>query len=142
MPGHARRAVPRRKPLLNLPSVAPVFTALLTHVGCIDPSSLSVAMSQPDLAAPDLASTFADAAPADFATDLRQLDLAVPPDLRPPPAANVVFGAPVAYDVQAKPFAVTTADLNSDGHPDVAVANRNGNSASVLLGRGDGTLKS
>ncbi len=39
------------------------------------------------------------------------------------------------------PHAVTTADLNNDGIPDLALANRGGGTVSVLLGNGDGTFR-
>ena len=38
--------------------------------------------------------------------------------------------------------AVVLADVNRDGHPDLIVANFDGNSVSVLLGNGDGTFQS
>ena len=50
------------------------------------------------------------------------------------------FGAPVDYAVGAHPVAVVVADLNGDGKADVAVANNDSDTVSVLLGPGDGTL--
>ncbi len=38
------------------------------------------------------------------------------------------------------PKAVSIADLNADGKPDLVTANQNSNTASVLLGNGDGTF--
>src|SRR5262245_7120277 len=38
------------------------------------------------------------------------------------------------------PFSVAIGDLNGDGKPDVAVANIDYGTASVLLGNGDGTF--
>jgi hypothetical protein len=38
------------------------------------------------------------------------------------------------------PLAVTTADLNGDGHADIIVANRFDNAVGVFLGNGDGTF--
>ena len=38
------------------------------------------------------------------------------------------------------PGSAVTADFNGDGRPDLAVANLNGNSVTILLGRGDGTF--
>lgn len=43
---------------------------------------------------------------------------------------------PVSY----KPFSIATGDFNNDGNRDLVVANDNGQSVSVLLGRGDGTF--
>src|SRR5262249_58441989 len=39
------------------------------------------------------------------------------------------------------PNAVVTADFNGDGHLDLATANYSSNDVSVLLGNGDGTLR-
>jgi len=36
------------------------------------------------------------------------------------------------------PFSIATADLNGDGKPDLAVANRHSNNVTVLLGNGAG----
>ena len=47
--------------------------------------------------------------------------------------------AAVNYATGALPYAVAVADFNGDGKPDVATANESGNSASVLLNKGDGT---
>ncbi|HEY4127698.1 MAG TPA: FG-GAP-like repeat-containing protein [Gammaproteobacteria bacterium] len=56
-------------------------------------------------------------------------------------AANSV-GTPVpTYPTGLDPVAITIADLNGDGVPDVITANFNDNTLSVLIGRGDGTLK-
>jgi hypothetical protein len=40
------------------------------------------------------------------------------------------------------PYAVATGDFNADGKLDLAVANHQGNSVSILLGKGDGTFQS
>ncbi len=50
-----------------------------------------------------------------------------------PPAAPV-------YDTGASPYAVVALDLNSDGNPDLAVANFVDSTVSVLLNKGDGTF--
>ncbi|MFQ5489264.1 MAG: FG-GAP repeat domain-containing protein, partial [Phycisphaerae bacterium] len=50
------------------------------------------------------------------------------------------FAADVAFTVGDKPVSVAIGDLNGNGHPDLAVANRNSDNISVLLGNGDGTF--
>ena len=42
--------------------------------------------------------------------------------------------------MEASPVSVFGADLNSDGHIDLATANEDSNSVSVLLNNGDGSL--
>ena len=44
------------------------------------------------------------------------------------------------YLTTATPESVVTADFNGDGIPDLAVAARNGNTLTILLGKGDGTF--
>jgi Ca2+-binding RTX toxin-like protein len=44
------------------------------------------------------------------------------------------------FSADARPWAVAAADFNSDGHPDVAVANFGSSDVSVLRGVGDGTF--
>jgi hypothetical protein len=60
-------------------------------------------------------------------------------------AGGGTFAAAVTYDVDLGPWSVTIADLNNDGHSDLAVANSGDlffpvETVSVLLGRGDGTF--
>jgi Calx-beta domain/FG-GAP-like repeat/FG-GAP repeat len=51
------------------------------------------------------------------------------------------FLAPMYYATDATSNAVVTADFNGDGHLDLATANHDSNSVSMLLGNGDGTLQ-
>jgi hypothetical protein len=46
--------------------------------------------------------------------------------------------APLRFAAGAQPFAVRTADLNGDGRLDLVVANRTGNTVSVLLANAEG----
>ena len=53
---------------------------------------------------------------------------------------NGSFHAPVLYVTGTNPYAVTVADFNGDGKPDLAVSNRGSNTVSILMGNGDGTF--
>jgi hypothetical protein len=53
------------------------------------------------------------------------------------------FQSPISYSTGgASAFSVAIGDLNSDGYPDLVVANSESDSMSVMLGNGDGTFKS
>src|SRR3954464_2189343 len=52
--------------------------------------------------------------------------------------AGPVFGSPVVLGTGSDPRAVTTGDFNGDGNLDIAAANQNSNTVSVLLGDGHG----
>ena len=79
-------------------------------------------------------------------------DLAVTYGGDAPPAVAVLlgngdgtFGSPTDFEVGRIPRAVRVADLNGDGHLDLAVANRghvpdSPSTITVLLGHGDGTV--
>ncbi len=60
--------------------------------------------------------------------------LAAPQDLS--------FAAPVYYQVGSSPYNLKIGDFNGDTKLDLVVANRDSNSISVLLGKGDGTFYS
>jgi hypothetical protein len=51
------------------------------------------------------------------------------------------FSPVVAYPVTGNPATVVTADLNGDGRLDIATANFNDSTVSVLLGNADGTFQ-
>src|SRR5262249_37843668 len=53
----------------------------------------------------------------------------------------LTFFAPVSYAAGTNPAAVVTADFNSDGRLDLAVANAGSNTISILLGNGDGSFR-
>ena len=50
------------------------------------------------------------------------------------------FGLPAMYGRTAQPWGVTLADLNRDGHLDMAAASYSHDSVYVLINRGDGTF--
>ncbi|PYX88424.1 MAG: hypothetical protein DMG67_17240, partial [Acidobacteria bacterium] len=55
----------------------------------------------------------------------------------PASAAFISPHSPIAVGLH--PWTVVTADFNNDGKLDLAVANRDSNSVTILLGNGDGT---
>ena len=57
-------------------------------------------------------------------------------------AANQKGRPAPSYAVGTNPLSLTVADLNGDGKPDIAVANANDATLSILFGNGDGTFKS
>lgn len=59
-----------------------------------------------------------------------------------PPAPSAPYGAQslLTYAVGHNPQAVVVGDFNNDGNLDLAVANENDNSVSILYGKGDGTF--
>src|SRR6266849_3625150 len=56
-------------------------------------------------------------------------------------AYDVSFMAPQNFVAGTDPASVAVGDFNSDGWPDLAVANFNSHNVSVLLGNGDGTFQ-
>jgi hypothetical protein len=53
-----------------------------------------------------------------------------------------LFGAPVSYPTGAGPTAIALGDLDGDGKPDLAIANRSAANVSVLVNSGSGTFAS
>src|SRR5262249_3507168 len=51
------------------------------------------------------------------------------------------FADALPYATGTNPESVAIGDLNGDGRPDLAVANTDSNTVSVLLGNGDGTFQ-
>jgi hypothetical protein len=54
-------------------------------------------------------------------------------------AGSAGFNADVLYTLQDQPRNIQTADLNGDGHIDLAAVNRNSHTMSILINNGDGT---
>ena len=52
------------------------------------------------------------------------------------------FGTPVSLTAQAAPLAITSADFNKDGFPDLAIANSEPSTISIFLGDGKGNFSS
>ena len=59
----------------------------------------------------------------------------------PPRTVALEFAAAKSYPVDTAPMAIAVGDFNSDGKPDVAVANSGSNNVSILLNNGDGTFQ-
>jgi hypothetical protein len=57
------------------------------------------------------------------------------------PCEALSFAPPVFYDAASGPTYIAAADFNGDSNVDLATANRNANSTSVLLGNGNGTFQ-
>jgi hypothetical protein len=55
---------------------------------------------------------------------------------------NTNFASKVDFATGSQPYSVTAADMNGDGSIDLAVANRDSNTGSVLLGDGAGSFAS
>src|SRR5262245_57020125 len=55
---------------------------------------------------------------------------------------SLTFAPAVHYGAGTIPVSVAVGDFNGDGKPDLATANRDSGSVSVLLGKGDGTFQS
>jgi len=52
------------------------------------------------------------------------------------------FGTPISLTAQAAPLAITSADFNKDGFPDLAIANSEPSTISIYLGNGKGGFTS
>src|ERR1035441_900668 len=59
----------------------------------------------------------------------------------PQSSPRVSFLPAVNYGAGSGPISMAMGDFNGDGKPDLAVANRDSNDVSVLLGNGDGTFQ-
>ncbi|CCI04718.1 beta strand repeat-containing protein [Microcystis aeruginosa] len=55
-------------------------------------------------------------------------------------SVEMAFGTPTNFTVGSSPFSVTVGDFNGDGKTDLAVANRDSNNVSVVLGTGTGSF--
>jgi hypothetical protein len=55
---------------------------------------------------------------------------------------NGTFQAPVYYliDINSQSSAISSGDFNGDGKTDLAIADGNGYSVNIVLGKGDGTF--
>src|SRR5262245_49421568 len=51
------------------------------------------------------------------------------------------FVAPRAFDAESDPYSVALGDVNGDGRPDLAAANDDSGTVSVLLGNGVGSFQ-
>lgn len=51
------------------------------------------------------------------------------------------IAAPVSYPANAAPAAVAVGDFNSDGKPDIIIANTSPGTVKVLINNGDGTFQ-
>ena len=71
---------------------------------------------------------------------LRLALLALTVSAMPAAAQTYVFNA-AKFVTGHNPESVTTADFNKDGHVDLAIANFNDNTVSVLLGASGGALQ-
>ena len=67
----------------------------------------------------------------------RLLPLALGLASLPPLASTGTFHTGTDYTVGLNPNATAVGDFNGDGKADLAVANRNSNTVSILLGNGD-----
>jgi hypothetical protein len=56
-------------------------------------------------------------------------------------SGTVFTGSRTDYPTGNAPVAIAVADFNRDNQPDLAVANHDSNSVSILLGNGDGTFR-
>jgi hypothetical protein len=102
----------------------------------VSPEKLTAAVPAPLIAAPGTALVTvvsADTAPAVGTSNPVPFPVAT--------SSSSVTYSPITTATGNVTFAMAEADFNSDGIPDLAVANTNENTLSILLGNGDGTFR-
>jgi len=100
----------------------------------VSKSQLTAAIPASDVAVPNTAAvTVVNPGPGGGASNVTFFEATLP-------TSAAGFGSSTLGSFQI-PFGVATADFNRDGKLDLVVTSSGGNSASVLLGKGDGTFQ-
>src|SRR6266550_1153689 len=71
-----------------------------------------------------------------FATIVPTITNRFPLTVMTPPTCNPSFAAAANFQIGSRPFSVVVGDFNGDSRQDLATANNDSNSASILLGDG------